>query len=47
MPTRFTDQASIEAPMPDERELIEAALAQTKGKVSGSLKINKYRFKDS
>jgi transcriptional regulator with GAF, ATPase, and Fis domain len=25
----------MEAPVPDERELIEAALAQTKGKVSG------------
>ena len=28
-------QASIEAPVPHERELIEAALAQSKGKVSG------------
>jgi PAS domain S-box-containing protein len=36
MPTRSTDQASIEAPVPGERDLIEAALAQTKGKVSGS-----------
>jgi transcriptional regulator with GAF, ATPase, and Fis domain len=36
MPTRSTDQASMEAPVPGERELIEAALAQTKGKVSGS-----------
>jgi formate hydrogenlyase transcriptional activator len=30
------DQASIEASVPGERDLIEAALAQTKGKVSGS-----------
>jgi len=36
MPTRSTDQASMEAPVPGERESIEAALAQTKGKVSGS-----------
>jgi transcriptional regulator with GAF, ATPase, and Fis domain len=36
MLTRSTDQASIEAPVPGERDLIEAALAQTKGKVSGS-----------
>jgi transcriptional regulator with GAF, ATPase, and Fis domain len=36
MSTRSTDQASMEAPVPGERELIEAALAQTKGKVSGS-----------
>jgi DNA-binding NtrC family response regulator len=36
MPTRSTDQASIEAPVAGERDLIEAALAQTKGKVSGS-----------
>jgi PAS domain S-box-containing protein len=35
MSTRSTDQASMEAPVPGERELIEAALAQTKGKVSG------------
>jgi DNA-binding NtrC family response regulator len=67
MPTRSTNQASIEARLPGERELIESALAQTKGKVSGSsgaaaklgipastlepkirsLKINKYRFKES
>jgi PAS domain S-box-containing protein len=36
MPTRSTDQASIETSAPGERESIEAALAQTKGKVSGS-----------
>jgi transcriptional regulator with GAF, ATPase, and Fis domain len=36
MPTRSGDQASIETSAPGERELIEAALAQTKGKVSGS-----------
>jgi transcriptional regulator with GAF, ATPase, and Fis domain len=36
MPTRSTDQASMEASVPGERELIEAALAQTKGKLSGS-----------
>jgi PAS domain S-box-containing protein len=35
MPTRSIDQASMEAPVPGERELIEVALAQTKGKVSG------------
>ena len=35
MPTRSADQASIETSAPSERELIEAALAQTKGKVSG------------
>ena len=35
MPTRSADQASIETSAPGERELIEAALAQTKGKVSG------------
>jgi PAS domain S-box-containing protein len=35
MPTRSTDQVSIEAPVPAERDLIEAALAQTRGKVSG------------
>jgi transcriptional regulator with PAS, ATPase and Fis domain len=32
MPTRSTYQALMEAPVPGERELIEAALAQTKGK---------------
>ena len=36
MPTRSADQASIETSATGERELIEAALAQTKGKVSGS-----------
>jgi transcriptional regulator with GAF, ATPase, and Fis domain len=36
MPTRSMDQASIEESVPGERDLIEAALAQTKGKVSGS-----------
>jgi DNA-binding NtrC family response regulator len=36
MSTRPTDQVSIEAPVPGERDLIEAALAQTRGKVSGS-----------
>jgi transcriptional regulator with GAF, ATPase, and Fis domain len=36
MPTPSTDQVSIEAPVPDERDLIEAALAQTRSKVSGS-----------
>ena len=36
MPTRSTDQVSIETPVPGERELIEATLAQTRGKVSGS-----------
>ena len=35
MPTRSIDQASMEAPVPGERELIEVALAQTMGKVSG------------
>ena len=35
MPTRSADQASIETSAPGERDLIEAALAQTKGKVSG------------
>src|ERR1700736_5442521 len=35
LPTRSADQASIETSAPGERELIEAALAQTKGKVSG------------
>jgi PAS domain S-box-containing protein len=35
MPTRSGDQASIETSAPGERDLIEAALAQTKGKVSG------------
>jgi transcriptional regulator with GAF, ATPase, and Fis domain len=35
-PTRSADQALIETSAPGERELIEAALAQTKGKVSGS-----------
>jgi len=34
-PTRSADQALIETSAPGERELIEAALAQTKGKVSG------------
>jgi PAS domain S-box-containing protein len=33
--TRSADQALIETSAPGERELIEAALAQTKGKVSG------------
>jgi transcriptional regulator with GAF, ATPase, and Fis domain len=36
MPTRSADQASIVTSVSSERELIEAALAQTKGKVSGS-----------
>ena len=36
MPTRSGVQAPIEASGLRERELIEAALAQTKGKVSGS-----------
>jgi formate hydrogenlyase transcriptional activator len=36
MPTRSADQASIETSAPGERDLIEAALAETKGKVSGS-----------
>ena len=35
MPTRSADQASIETSVTGERELIEAVLAQTKGKVSG------------
>ena len=35
MPTRSADQRSIETSAPGERELIEVALAQTKGKVSG------------
>jgi len=35
VPTRSADQASIETSAPGERELIEVALAQTKGKVSG------------
>jgi transcriptional regulator with PAS, ATPase and Fis domain len=35
VPTRSTDQASIETSTTGERELIEAALDQTKGKVSG------------
>jgi transcriptional regulator with GAF, ATPase, and Fis domain len=35
MPTRSADQALIETSAPGERKLIEAALAQTKGKVSG------------
>ena len=35
-PTRSTDQASIETSAPGERDLIEATLAQTNGKVSGS-----------
>jgi PAS domain S-box-containing protein len=35
VPTRSADQASIETSAPDEKDLIEAALAQTKGKVSG------------
>jgi len=34
-PTGSADQALIETSAPGERELIEAALAQTKGKVSG------------
>jgi transcriptional regulator with PAS, ATPase and Fis domain len=34
VPTRSGDQASIETSATGERELIEAALAQTKGKVS-------------
>jgi transcriptional regulator with GAF, ATPase, and Fis domain len=36
VPTGSADQALIETSAPGERELIEAALAQTKGKVSGS-----------
>jgi formate hydrogenlyase transcriptional activator len=35
MPTRSTDRTSIETSATGERELIEVALAQTKGKVSG------------
>jgi formate hydrogenlyase transcriptional activator len=35
MLTRSADQASIKTPVPGERDLIEAALAQTRGKVSG------------
>jgi PAS domain S-box-containing protein len=35
MPTRSGDKASIETSAPGQRDLIEAALAQTKGKVSG------------
>jgi PAS domain S-box-containing protein len=35
VPTGSADQALIETSAPGERELIEAALAQTKGKVSG------------
>jgi transcriptional regulator of acetoin/glycerol metabolism len=35
MLTRSADQTSIETPVPGERDLIEAALAQTRGKVSG------------
>jgi len=35
MQTRSADQASMETSAPVERDLIEAALAQTKGKVSG------------
>jgi formate hydrogenlyase transcriptional activator len=35
MPTPSGDQASIERSAPGERDLIEAALDQTKGKVSG------------
>ena len=35
MPTRSADQVSIETSATGERELIEAALAQTRGKVSG------------
>jgi hypothetical protein len=35
MPTPSGDQTSIETSAPAERDLIEAALAQTKGKVSG------------
>jgi transcriptional regulator with GAF, ATPase, and Fis domain len=36
MPTRSTDQESIVTSAPGERELIEAALARSNGKVSGS-----------
>jgi DNA-binding NtrC family response regulator len=35
MPTRSGDQMSIETSAPGERDLIESALAQTKGKGSG------------
>jgi DNA-binding NtrC family response regulator len=35
-PTRSTEQASMETSAPGERELIEAALTQARGKVSGS-----------
>jgi transcriptional regulator with GAF, ATPase, and Fis domain len=35
VPIRSADQASIETSAPGERDLIEAALAQTEGKVSG------------
>jgi PAS domain S-box-containing protein len=35
VPIRSADQASIETSAPGERDLIEAALAQAKGKVSG------------
>ena len=35
VPTRSADQALIETSAPGERDLIEAALAQTEGKVSG------------
>ena len=35
VPTRSADQTLVETSAPGERELIEAALAQTKGKVSG------------
>src|SRR6202790_3034566 len=35
VPTRSADQALIETSAPGERDLIEAALTQTKGKVSG------------
>jgi formate hydrogenlyase transcriptional activator len=36
MPIRSGDQMSIETSVHGERDLIEAALAQTRGKVSGS-----------
>ena len=35
MPIRSGEQASVETSAPGESDLIEAALAQTKGKVSG------------
>jgi len=35
VPIRSADQALIETSAPGERDLIEAALAQTEGKVSG------------